>query len=165
MADNQAVEKGNSTLLGANIPPTPRDEKNDSKNGNDSGNKNDSKDNGSDKDIGDSKDNGDNKNNTNNKNNNNKNIQFKTAHPSQTATIMTDSTEVIDVDDVIYYKNNFDTSNATNLIPYVIYMDAGFNQVVKSKKRNKALMLLLKVFGGVVVFILIVVLIKKVFFK
>lgn len=155
MADNQAVEKGNSTLLGANIPPTPRDEKNDSKNGNDSGNKNDSKD----------KDSANNKNNTNNKNNNNKNIQFKTAHPSQSATIMTDSTEVIDVDDVIYYKNNFDTSNATNLIPYVIYMDAGFNQVVKSKKRNKALMLLLKVFGGVVVFILIVVLIKKVFFK
>jgi hypothetical protein len=88
-------------------------------------------------------------------------IKFTETSTTKMGTLMAESTEVVDVDDVILYNNNFDTKNRTNLVPYVIYMDSNFNKVVKTKKRKDALFFLLKIFG-VVGGILIILFILKV---
>ncbi|WUR03313.1 uncharacterized protein VNE69_04139 [Vairimorpha necatrix] len=81
-------------------------------------------------------------------------IRFKDASATKMGNLMSDSTEVVDVNDVIKYVEKFDYSKRTNLVPFVIYMDADFNKVIQTEKKKTAVVLLLKI---TLVFILIMI--------
>lgn len=76
-----------------------------------------------------------------------KEVHFDTVLTSKLGSLMPDTTEVVDVDDVLSYNDNFTISDKSHLVPFVIYMDAQFRQVVKTKRRNAMLMLLVKIMG------------------
>ncbi|KAF9763268.1 hypothetical protein NGRA_1388 [Nosema granulosis] len=72
---------------------------------------------------------------------------FDSILTSKIGSLMPDTTEIVDVDDVLSYRDHFEMSDKSHLVPFVIYMDAQFRQVVKTKRRNALLMLLVKILG------------------
>lgn len=76
---------------------------------------------------------------------NNKDIKFDTIEMSKIGSLMPKSTEVVDIDDVLVYKENYDSFDRSRLVPYIIYMDLQFRQVVRSRKRSAILWLIAKI--------------------
>ncbi|KAF5140865.1 hypothetical protein G9O61_00g008040 [Vairimorpha ceranae] len=85
---------------------------------------------------------------------------FKEKNTSKIGNLMGESTEVVDVDDVIKYSQQANAQYKNNLVPYVIYMDADFNNMVRAEKKKNAVILLFKILGVLLVVMAIIFLIS-----
>lgn len=67
-----------------------------------------------------------------------------TATVSKLGHLIPENAPVVDIKDIMMYKDNMEEMSTKNLIPYVIYLDEQFKDIVKKKKRDDVVLLVLK---------------------